>query len=65
MTNRDLPRTEGLWRNVMKEPDDVLAIPPRKTAKPWLTVTPSGATRSEILRTSKYHLGRALWRRWS
>jgi hypothetical protein len=39
-------------------------IPPRKTAKPWQTVTAGAAARNEILRTSQY-LGRVLWRRWS
>ena len=40
------------------------AIPPRKNAKLWQTVTAGAAARNEILRASKY-LGRALWRRWS
>jgi len=39
-------------------------IPPRKTAKPWQTVTAGAAARNEVLRASRY-LGRALWRRWS
>ena len=40
------------------------AIPPRKTAKPWKTVTAGAVARNEALRASRY-LGRALWRRWS
>ena len=39
-------------------------IAPRKTAKPWKTVTAGAVARNEALRASKY-LGRALWRRWS
>ncbi|MCE8421290.1 IS5 family transposase [Rhodovulum sulfidophilum] len=39
-------------------------IPPRKTAKPWKTVTAGAVARNEALRASKY-LGRAIWRRWS
>lgn len=37
---------------------------PRKSAKPWKTVTAGAAVRNEALRASKY-LGRALWRRWN
>ena len=36
-------------------------IPPRKSAKPWKTVTEGAVARNEALRASKY-LGRALWR---
>ena len=39
-------------------------IPPRKNAKPWMTITAGAVARNEALRASKY-LGRALWRRWS
>jgi hypothetical protein len=40
------------------------AIPPRKNAKPWKTVTAGAVARNEAPCASKY-LGRALWRRWS
>ena len=40
------------------------AIPPRKNAKPWKTVTAGAVARNEALRASKY-LGRAIWRNWS
>ena len=39
-------------------------IPPRKSAKPWKTVTAGAVARNEALRASKY-LGRAIWRNWS
>ena len=39
-------------------------ILPRRTAKPWKTVTAGAIARNEALRASRY-LGRALWRRWS
>ena len=40
-------------------------IPPRKTAKPWKTITAGAVARNEALRASNRYLGRALWRRWS
>ncbi|MEL6266985.1 MAG: transposase [Pseudomonadota bacterium] len=39
-------------------------IPPRRSAKPWKTVTAGAMARTEAPRSSK-NLGRALWRRWS
>ncbi len=39
-------------------------IPPRKTAKPWKTVTAGAGARHAALRAAK-HLGRAIWRNWS
>ncbi len=39
-------------------------IPPRKNAKPWMTITAGAVARNEALRATRY-LGRALWRRWS